>query len=146
MEHWEILAPGGYRFVYDDALFRPSTDTFLLASLPRLKPGLRVCDLGCGTGLLSLLLLQRQPALFVTGIDRLPAATELARKAAEINGLAERLTICAGDLREAEDSPPAVLCVPPGPRPPALCRSSAKRQLELCDGEAASAWSTSRNV
>ena len=46
MEHWEILAPGGYRFVYDDALFRPSTDTFLLASLPRLKPGLRVCDLG----------------------------------------------------------------------------------------------------
>ena len=99
MEHWEILAPGGYRFVYDDALFRPSTDTFLLASLPRLKPGLRVCDLGCGTGLLSLLLLQRQPALFVTGIDRLPAATELARKAAEINGLAERLTICSGDLR-----------------------------------------------
>ena len=53
MEHWEILAPGGYRFVYDDALFRPSTDTFLLASLPRLKPGLRVCDLGCGTGLLT---------------------------------------------------------------------------------------------
>ena len=52
MEHWEVLAPGGYRFVYDDALFRPSTDTFLLASLPRLKPGLRVCDLGCGTGLL----------------------------------------------------------------------------------------------
>ena len=49
MEHWEVLAPGGYRFVYDDALFRPSTDTFLLASLPRLKPGLRVCDLGCGT-------------------------------------------------------------------------------------------------
>ena len=95
MEHWEILAPGGYRFVYNDALFRPSTDTFLLASLPRLKPGLRVCDLGCGTGLLSLLLLQRQPALFVTGIDRLPAATELARKAAEINGLAERLTIYA---------------------------------------------------
>ena len=100
MEHWEVLAPGGYRFVYDDALFRPSTDTFLLASLPRLKPGLRVCDLGCGTGLLSLLLLQRQPALFVTGIDRLPAATELARKAAEINGLAERLTICSGDLRD----------------------------------------------
>lgn len=29
-----------------------------------------------------------------------PAATELARKAAEINGLAERLTICSGDLRD----------------------------------------------
>ena len=57
MEHWEALCPGGYRFVYDDTLFRPGTDTFLLSSLPRLKPGLRVCDLGCGTGLLGLLLI-----------------------------------------------------------------------------------------
>lgn len=59
MEHWEALCPDGLRFVYDDTLFRPGTDTFLLSSLPRLKRGLRVCDLGCGTGLLSLLLLQR---------------------------------------------------------------------------------------
>ena len=34
MEHWEALCPDGYRFVYDDALFRPGTDTFLLSSLP----------------------------------------------------------------------------------------------------------------
>ena len=45
MEHWESLKPGGYRFVWDDALFPPGTDTFLLSSLPRLKPNLRVCDL-----------------------------------------------------------------------------------------------------
>ena len=62
MEHWESLCPGGYRFVYDNALFPPGTDTFLLSSLPRLRPGLRVCDLGAGTGLLGLLLLQRQTA------------------------------------------------------------------------------------
>ena len=42
MEHWEALCPGGYRFVYDDDLFRPGTDTFLLSSLPRLKAGLRI--------------------------------------------------------------------------------------------------------
>ena len=53
MEHSESLRPGGYRFFYDDALFRPGTDSFLLSSLPRLKPGLRVCDLGSGTGLLG---------------------------------------------------------------------------------------------
>lgn len=100
MEHWESLLPGGYRFVYDDALFRPSTDTFLLSSLPQLKPGLRVCDLGCGTGLLGLLLLQRQPALAVTGIDLLPEAIDLARKAAAENGLTDRLTFQVGDLRQ----------------------------------------------
>ena len=79
MEHWESLFPGGYRFVYDDALFRPGTDTFLLSSLPKLRPGLRVCDLGCGTGLLGLLLLQRQSSLQVTGVEILPQAVEIGR-------------------------------------------------------------------
>lgn len=99
MEHWEALCPDGLRFVYDDTLFRPGTDTFLLSSLPRLKRGLRVCDLGCGTGLLSLLLLQRQPELQVTGVEILPQAAALARRAAEENHLSGRLTIVEGDLR-----------------------------------------------
>ena len=63
MQHWELLCPGGLSFVCDDGLFQPSTDSFLLGSFPRLKPGLRVCDLGSGTGLLGLLLFQRQRAL-----------------------------------------------------------------------------------
>lgn len=100
MEHWEALRPGGFRFVWADGLFRPGTDTFLLSSLPRLKPGLRVCDLGCGTGLLALLLLQREPGLSVTGIDIQPEATELAWKAVRENGLEGRLTIRLEDLRE----------------------------------------------
>ena len=65
LEHWESLCPGGLSFVYDDALFRPGTDSFLLGSFPRLKPGARVCDLGSGTGLLGLLLLQRQRELAI---------------------------------------------------------------------------------
>ena len=102
MEHWEALCPGGYRFVYDDVLFRPGTDTFLLSSLPRLKPGLRVMDLGCGTGLLGLLLLQRQPGLAVTGIDIQPAAIRLAEKASTENGLTDRLSFQAADLRNVK--------------------------------------------
>lgn len=42
--------PGGYTFLYDDGLFRPSTDTFLLGSFPRLRRGMAVCELGAGTG------------------------------------------------------------------------------------------------
>ena len=56
MERWDRLRTGGYRFVYDDALFPPGTDSFLLSAFPKLRPGLRICDLGCGTGLLGLLL------------------------------------------------------------------------------------------
>jgi len=118
VEYWETLKPGGYRFVYDDALFRPSTDTFLLSSLPRLKRGLRVCDLGCGTGLLGLLLLQHQPELQVTGVDILPEAIRLAEKAAVENDLADRLTFHNGDLRQLKSRFPTgsfdlVVCNPP---------------------------------
>lgn len=100
-ERWEALTPGGLRFVYGNGQFPPGLDSFLLASLPRLKPGLRVCDLGCGSGLLSLLLLQRQRALRITGVDIQPEAVRLARLAAEENGLTDRLTFRLGDLREA---------------------------------------------
>jgi tRNA1(Val) A37 N6-methylase TrmN6 len=139
MEHWEALAPGGYRFVYDDALFRPGTDTFLLSSLPRLKPGLRVCDLGCGTGLLGLLLLQRQPALSVTGVDILPEAIALAEQAAVENGLTDRLTFRQGDLRQARDLfPPGsfdlVVCNPPY-YPPTSGKLSADSALRAARSE-----------
>lgn len=118
MEHWESLCPGGYRFVYDDSLFPPGTDTFLLSSLPRLKPGLRVCDLGCGTGLLGLLLLQRQPELSVTGVEIQAEAVRLAERAAAENGLTDRLTFRQGDLRKFKTLFPTgqfdlVVCNPP---------------------------------
>ena len=99
VEHWEYLKPDGLRFVWDDTLFRPGTDSFLLSSLPKLSAGLRVCDLGCGTGLVGLLLLQKQSELTVTGIDIQPAAVALAERAAAENRLTDRLTFRCIDLR-----------------------------------------------
>ncbi|MBR4211942.1 MAG: methyltransferase [Oscillibacter sp.] len=101
MEHWEALRPDGYRFVWEDGLFRPGTDSFVLSSLPRLKRGLRVCDLGSGTGLLGLLLLQREPSLTVAGLEQSPEAVALAERCAEINGLSGRLQSYRMDLRDA---------------------------------------------
>ena len=107
MEHRDLLCPGGYHILYDDALFRPGTDSFLLSSLPKLKAGLQVCDLGSGTGLLGLLLLQRQKELRITGVELSAQAAAVADRCAAENGLMDRLTTLRGDLRDIRQLLPA---------------------------------------
>lgn len=97
---WESLCPGGLRFVSGNGQFPPGLDSFLLSSLPKLRPGMEVCDLGCGTGLLGLLLLQRQGELTVTGLDIQPEAVRLGKLAAAENHLEDRLLFRLEDLRE----------------------------------------------
>ena len=60
MERMDHLWPGGYRFYFDDTLFQPSTDSFLLGSFPKLRRRERVCDLGAGTGLLGRQLFRKR--------------------------------------------------------------------------------------
>lgn len=100
MEHWDDLCPGGLRFCWDESAHKPGTDAFLLGGFPRLRPGLQVCDLGSGTGLLGLLLLQRQRDLRVTGVELQTPAAALAVRAAEENGLRDRLITLRADLRD----------------------------------------------
>ena len=85
MEHWDRLR-GDQGFYWDDGLFRPSTDTFLLGGFPVLRRGERACDLGAGTGLLGALLLTREPSLTVTGLELREAACRLARRPAARSG------------------------------------------------------------
>ena len=73
MEHWDELWPGGFRFRFDNNVFKPSTDTFLLGDFAEVRRGERVCDLGAGIGLLGLLLLARQQELHITNIAVLRA-------------------------------------------------------------------------
>ena len=100
MEKIDQLWPGGPRFLFDDTLFQPSTDSFLLGYFAHMRRGDRVCDLGAGTGLLGLLLLARQPELTVTDVEIQAAACDLARRTAELNGMGSEITVLQADLRD----------------------------------------------
>jgi tRNA1(Val) A37 N6-methylase TrmN6 len=81
----------GYRF---------SIDAVLAAHFCR--PAARDCvlDLGCGCGIISLIMAYRHPDIRVTGIEIQPDLVQLARDNIGANELQPRLTVLEGDFCE----------------------------------------------
>ncbi len=64
------------------------------------KKAVKGADLGCGSGILCLLLLNQLPDLHMTGLEIQPDEAELARENLLNNDFAERSDIRSGDLRQ----------------------------------------------
>ncbi len=101
----------GYRF---------SLDAVLAAHFPLIKKGDSVLDLGCGCGIIGLILMFRWKQLLsqVSGLEVQSSLVRLARDNAVLNGFEEKFTIVGGDLCEIEKHFPAesfskVICNPP---------------------------------
>jgi tRNA1Val (adenine37-N6)-methyltransferase len=75
------------------------TDSVLLADFMRPAGARRGIDLGCASGILSLLLLGREPGLFMSGLELREDAAALARENLARNGLAARCEMLCGDIR-----------------------------------------------
>lgn len=82
-------AVGGYRAGMDAALLAAACDA---------ADGVRVLEAGCGPGGALLAAAVRRPGTDFLGLERDPAAAELARANAEANGLAARVSIVEGDV------------------------------------------------
>jgi len=85
--------------------YRVAVDAVLLAAAVDAGDGARALDLGCGVGSATLCLAWRLPDLRITGLDREPAFLDHARKNAEANGMASRVSFLDGDVL---DPPPAL--------------------------------------
>jgi release factor glutamine methyltransferase len=83
---------------------RPESETVVeaaLAALPDRKAGLRVLDLGTGTGALLGAILLERPAAFGIGVDRSERALLVARDNLRALGLADRAAFVCGDWSAA---------------------------------------------
>ena len=85
----------GYRF---------SIDAVLLSNFIQPKPGNRILDLGCGCGVIPLILAYRRQAVRITGLEIQPGLAGLARRNVALNNLLDRIEIISGDIREIGDS------------------------------------------
>ena len=102
-ERMEQLGP--YRYDRDPACFPLGRDSLELGEFATVKPGWRVCDLGCGAGALLLLLAARVSPLVLSGVEYCPEDAALAHQNLAENGLEG--AIYTGDLRAVCKTLPA---------------------------------------
>jgi methylase of polypeptide subunit release factors len=80
-----------------DATFRPSTISSLLADALHFKPGSVVVDVGCGSGILSIIA-AKLGASKVYGVDAAAETVEVAAANAEAHGVSDIVEFAQGDM------------------------------------------------
>lgn len=83
--------------------FKLGTDSVLLAAFAETRSYKRGIDLGCGSGILPLLIMERSAGISMTGLEIDPAAAETARHNMAINGLDGRSDIVTGDIKNCRE-------------------------------------------
>ena len=122
--------------------YRVSMDPFFLCSHVEPKKDQKILDIGCGSGIIPLLLARKYPAAHLTGVEIQPELARIARRNTEANQMEDRITILNRDARKltlSDLSGPADLIVsnPPfkkknsGRLNPSRQKAVAKHEIEL---------------
>ena len=90
----------GFVMEQDKRFLKLGTDAVLLSEFARIKHSERVCDLGCGTGAISLLLAARHEKIRIDGVEISEGAARLAKRNAEHNNIQDRFRVYNMDLKE----------------------------------------------
>ena len=72
----------------------------MLSAYPPPEPKGRAIELGCGTGIVSLLCAARGQYAHLDAVEVQPAFAELAERNAALNGLVDRVSVRCADLRD----------------------------------------------
>jgi tRNA1(Val) A37 N6-methylase TrmN6 len=142
----DAVLNGRVRLRQPRAGYRAGMDAALLAAACDAESGEQVIEAGCGVGGALLAAAVRRPDARFVGLERDPAAADLARGNTTLNGLEDRVEIIGGDVERgfrALDRPvfDAVISNPPFFDDPAALRAPApeKSGAWMADGGLA-AW------
>ena len=110
MKRIEDLQTHGLRFMQDTDLFLFGTDAVELANFAAPAAGTTVCDLGAGSGIVSVLLAGKYGAV-VTAVEIQEKCCALARENAQLNGL--DIAVMHMPMQEFRGRFDIVVCNPP---------------------------------
>ncbi len=130
----------GYKIIQDEELYKFNMDAVLLADFARAGGEDKVLDIGCGNGIIPLLMHDRYSPFSITGVEISEASADLARRSVSLNDLEDDIDIIHDDAKNlAVHFKPSYFDVivsnPPymeaGLKPKAEAVSVARHEIEL---------------
>ncbi len=100
-ERIDDLERNGRRIIQDTTKFCFGMDAVLLSGFARVRRGERVIDLGCGTGIIPILLEAKTEGKHFTGLEIQPEMAGMAARSVALNRLQDKIDIIQGDIKEA---------------------------------------------
>lgn len=114
----DVLGYKDLKIYQDSNYFSFSLDSIMLANFVNIKKtNKRIIDLGCGNGVIPLIL-SRRCSLKIDGVELQQSVFELAKKSVKYNGLDDRINIYNMDIKDLNDNKyiekyDIVVCNPP---------------------------------
>ena len=100
-ERLDDLQRDGLMIIQNPAWFCFGMDAVLLTGFVKAARGSRMLDLGCGNGVIPILLSAKTEGAFFEGLEIQADIADMARRSICFNHLQDRVHITTGDIREA---------------------------------------------
>ncbi|MCB5308750.1 tRNA(1)(Val) (adenine(37)-N(6))-methyltransferase TrmN [Yersinia massiliensis] len=131
-----VLRGGGFTFkqffvAHDRCAMKVGTDGVLLGAWVPVEKARKALDIGCGSGLIALMIAQRSsPEVIIDGVELEPEAAQQASSNVALSPWAERVNIYAQDVHEFAKNHlhqyDLIVSNPPYFAPAVACRDEAR--------------------
>lgn len=98
-ERIEDLQYKNLKIIQKESGYRFTTDAVLLANFVHGVKGKKVADIGCGSGIIAILVAEKQQPEYVLGIEIQPDVAQMAGRSVVLNGLESKIEIKCCDVR-----------------------------------------------
>lgn len=102
-ERIDELQRNDYKIIQNPKVFCFGMDAVLLSGFARVKAGENCLDLGCGNGIIPILLEAKTEGRHFTGLEIQEYSADMARRSVRLNHLEEKVSIVEGDIKDASN-------------------------------------------